>query len=60
MPAVQNLCVQSASKTLASNPIIPDTSESITKIQPKESSPALSVDGGVAHAELATLAPYDS
>lgn len=59
IPAHQNSCVPFASKTLASNQIIPDTSESTTKTRAKESRPAPLAGGGVGLAELARLGPYD-
>jgi hypothetical protein len=56
----QNSCVPSVSKTLGSNRIIPDISESTTRTRVKESRPGPLVGGGVGHAVIRTSDPYDS
>ena len=56
----QNLCVRSASKTLGSNRIIPDTSRSTTEIRVKGSKPAPLVAAAVAHVRPGTSVLYDS
>jgi hypothetical protein len=55
-----NLCVPSASKTLGSSQIIPDTSVSTTRIRVKGSRPGSLVGGGVGPVGIRTVDPYDS